>query len=455
VAIAPEGIPRLSQASVDVRVLLFTLAASVASGILFGLAPALQNPRAEDLAGWRALGGRNHLFRLGLVAAQISLSLILLTGAGLLLRSLWNLQQQPLGMRTDRVITAAITLGGKSYSDSVRRVAFFEELEARLQRMPGVTEVAMSNSLPPAGNLMGAMLYAGIDVQGRPRLAEGTGGTVMSRSVTPRYFAALGIPLLRGRGFREEDRDPNQNGVILSDSMARRMFPGDDPLGKQIRPGRIGPWLTVVGVAGNVKNNGLVERDDPEYYEIRKHSGENVERNATAIIRATMDPRVMSRWVRAEVAALDPALPVDIETMQQRVAHLSQRSRFNAVLLAIFAGIGLLLAAIGLYGVISFLVAQRTQEMGVRMALGATPGAITRLVLAHAARWTAAGAVLGVVGALFTARLLQSMLYRVSAADPATIVTVVVMLSGVALLAAWIPSRRAARVDPAQALRQE
>ncbi|MBZ5593866.1 MAG: ABC transporter permease [Acidobacteriia bacterium] len=455
VAIAPEGIPRLNQASVDLRVLLFTLAVSMASSVLFGLAPALQNPRAETLAGWRALGARNHLFRLGLVAAQISVSVILLTSAGLLLRSLWNLQHQPLGMRTDRVITAAVTLGEKSYSKSTSRLAFFEELEARLRRIPGVTELAVSNSLPPAGNLMGTMFYGGIDVQGRPRLAEGSGGTVVSRSVTPRYFAALGIPVLYGRGFREEDRDPNQNLVVLSDSMARRMFPGEGPLGKQIRPGRRGPWLTVVGVAGDVKNNGLVDRGDSEYYEVRKHSGGDVERNATAIILTAMDPRVTARWLRAEVAALDPTLPVDIETMQQRVVHLSQRPRFNAVLLGIFAGIGLLLAAIGLYGVISFLVAQRTQEIGVRMALGATPGAITRLVLVHAARWTAAGAVLGAVGALFAARLLQAMLYQVSEEDPATMVAVVALLSGVALLAAWIPSRRAAHVDPVQALRQE
>jgi ABC-type antimicrobial peptide transport system permease subunit len=211
----------------------------------------------------------------------------------------------------------------------------------------------------------------------------------------------------------------------------------------------------VVGVVGNVKNNGLVERDDPEYYEIRKHSGGGVERNAAAIIRTAMDPRVTSQWVRAEVAALDPTLPVDIQTIHERVGQLAQRPRFNAVLLGIFAGIGVLLAAIGLYGVISFLVAQRTQEIGVRMALGATPGAVTRLVLAHAARWAALGVALGLAGALLTARLLQAMLYQVSAKDPATILAVVALLSGVALLAAWAPSRRAARVDPAQALRQE
>ncbi len=455
VAIAPEGIPRLNQAGLDGRVLLFTLAVSLFSGILFGLAPALENPRAETLAGWRTLGTRHHLFRQGLVAAQVAVSLVLLTGASLLLRSLWNLQNQPLGMRTGSVLTAAVTLGQKSYSDPVRRMAFFEEWETRLRRIPGVAEAAIANSLPPTSNAMLWMLYAAIDVQGRPRFTDGTGGSVVWRSVTPGYFAALGIPILRGRGFREEDRDPDKNVLILSDSLARRMFPGEDPLGKQLRPGRSGPWRTVIGVAGDVKNNGLVDRAGPEYYEVRKHSAGNTGRTAIAIIRTPIDPGIMARQVRAEVASLDPTLPVNLETIEQRVGKLAERPRFNAMLLGIFAGMGLLLAAIGLYGVVSFLVAQRTPEIGVRMALGATPGAIARLVLRLAARWTAIGAVLGVLGSLFALHLLQAMLFQVSARDPWTLAATLVMLSAVALLAAWIPSRRAARVDPVEALRQE
>jgi predicted permease len=455
VAIAPQGIPRLSQATVDLRVLLFTFGISVVSSALFGLVPALQNSKAETRAGGRILGGRRHLFRLSLVAAQISVSAILLTSAGLLLRSLWNLQHQDLGVRAERVFTASVTLGEKAYSEPSRRVAFFEQLEARLRQIPGLTEVAVSSSLPPSGNPLGPMLYAAIDVQGRPRVTDGTGGPVTYRYVTPRYFAALGIPILRGRGFAEKDRDPQQNSVIFSQTLARRMFSGEDPLGKQIRPGRTGPWLTVVGVAGNVKNNGLAGGDDPEYYEVRKHAGDGVGRSAAAIIRTSLNPRLTATWVRAEVAALEPTLPVEIATMQQRVSRFSERPRFNAVLLGIFAGIGLLLAAIGLYGVISFLVAQRTREIGVRMALGATPVAITRLVLAHAARWTTVGAALGIVGALFAVRLLRTMLFQVPAEDPVTVGAVLALLCGVALLAAWVPSRRAATVDPAQALRQE
>ena len=454
VAIAPEGIPRLNQATLDVRVLLFTLAASVGSGLLFGLAPALRSPRAETLGTWRTVGGRHPLFRQTLVAAQISLSLILLAGAGLLLRSLWNLQNQPLGMHSEGVVTAAVSLGRNAYSSPARRLAFFEELEARLRRIPGVSEAALANWIPPEGRREAQMLYALLNVAGRPDDKGGTGGKVVWRSVTPRYFAALGIPILRGRGFQEEDRDPDRSVMILSDSLARRLFPGEDPLGKQVLPGK-GPWRTVVGVAGNVKNNGLIDRDAPEFYEVRKHSPTEIRLGATAIVRSGIDARQVARWVRAEVAAIDPGLPVEIAMLDQQVSRLAARPRFNAMLLGIFAALGVALAAIGLYGLISFSVAQRTQEIGVRMALGATPGGIVRLVLRHAAGWTAAGAAVGAAGALFVTRLLESMLFGVSAKDPWTLAAAVGVLFGAALAAAWIPARHAARVDPAEALRRE
>jgi putative ABC transport system permease protein len=455
VAIAPQGIPRLQQAGLDLRVLLVTLALSVISGIVFGLAPALRTPRAEALTGWRAIGGRTHLFRQALAAAQIAISLILLTGATLLLRSFWNLQNQALGIRTENVLTATVTLGRKDYADPARRAAFFDDLESRLRRAPGVSAFAFTDSLPPSGNLMGSMLYAAIDVQGRPQFKDGTGGPVAWRWITPGYFSALGIPILRGRGFQEEDRAATQSVIILSDTLARRMFPGEDPLGRLIKSGRSGPWRTIVGIAANVKNNGLIERDDPEYYEVRKHSSDSAGRTATAILRGTMDPQALAPWVRAEVAALDPTLPVTIDTLQQRLGRLAARPRFNALLLTLFAAMGLLLAAIGLYGVISFLVAQRTSEIGVRMALGATPGAVARLILGHAARATAAGALLGFGGSLLAVRLLQTMLFRVQARDPWALSAALALLAAVALISAWIPSRRAARLDPVQALRQE
>jgi putative ABC transport system permease protein len=447
VAIAPQGIPRLQQASVDLRVLLFALAVSLASGIAFGLVPAMQQ---HTFARARP---RHYLFRHTLVAAQICASLVLLTGASLLLRSLWNLQNQPLGLRTS-VLTSTVTLGQKSYAEPASQLAFFEELERRLRGIPGVTQLALSDSLPLGGSAR-SMIYSVIDVAGRPRSAEGTGGMVTWRAVTPGYFAALGIPILRGRGFREEDRDPQQNAVILSDALARRMFPGEDRLGKQIQPGRSGPWRTVIGVAGNVKNGALMEPDEPEYYLVRKHAPEPLGRTATAILSGPMDRAALARWVRTTVAALDPGLPVSIETMDQRAGKLAERPRFNAWLLGLFAGMGLVLAAIGLYGVVSFLVAQRTQEIGLRMALGATPGAVARLVLGHAARWTLAGAALGIIGSLLAARLLESMLFHVSTREPWILAASVAVLWAIAMLAAWGPARRAARVDPMRALRRE
>jgi len=455
VEIAPEGIPRLHQAGLDARVLLFALLLSLACGVLFGLAIAFQTPRMETLGAGRSLPGGHHRFRQSLVAVQICVSLVLLAGAGLLLRSLWNLENQPLGIRAENVVTATVTLGRTAYPEPAQRLAIFEEMERRLRGIPGAADVALAESLPPAGNSMGSMLYAAIDVRGRPRFTNGTGGPVEWRWVTPRYFSVLGIPILQGRTFQEEDRDPSRNVVILSDTLARRMFPGENPLGQQIRPGRQGEWLTVVGVAANVKNNGLIERDHPEYYVPRKHSPVNVTAGATAIIRAATTPQAMARSVRAEIATLDATLPVTIETMEQRVGKFAERPRFNALLLAIFASLGVLLAAIGLYGVISFLVEQRTPEIGVRMALGATPGAIARMVLQQAAVWTTAGAALGVIGSLVAVRLLEHLLFQVSAKDPWTFAAAVAVLLGVAFAAAWIPSRRAAHMDPMRVLRRE
>lgn len=454
VAIAPEGIPRLGQATLDVRVLLFTLSLSLGSSVVFGLVPALQTPRTETLAGWRTLGGRQPRFRAFLVASQIALSVVLLAGAGLLLHSLWDLQNQPLGLQPEGALTAAISLPQKTYAAPAARLAFFEELERRLARIPGVTEVALCNRPPITPESREWMIYTGIDVAGQPGYEGGTGGTVTLRMVTPRYFAALGIPVLRGRAFEEADRDPDGAAVIVSDRLARALFPGKEPLGQKLRVfGR--PWMTVVGVAANVKNNGLAESDAPELYQVRKHSAEGIDRSAIALVRTALDHGLIARQVRRQVAALDPTLPVEVANLQQRVERLAQRPRFNAVLLGIFAGLGLALAAIGLYGLISFLVARRTQEIGVRIALGASRGEIFALVLKQAAGWVAAGAAAGLAGAFFSTRFIETLLFGVSGKDPWTLAGAMGVLFAVALVAAWLPARHAAAVDPVEALRQE
>lgn len=454
VAAAPDGIPRLAQAALDLRVLLAAAAVSVISGILSGIAPALMIPGAESLRSARVHGGSPNFFRHSLVSLQIAVSLVLLTGSVLLVKSLWNMQNAPLGMERESLLSVAISLGEARYATPRQQLVFFDESERRLTRVPGFTSVALSDSLPPGG-LTRTMLFAAIDIQGRPRFAEGTGGMVVWRSVTPAYFATLGVPILNGRAFSEADRAPGVNVIIVSRSLASRLFPNEDPLGKQLQVGRAGPWMTVIGVAANVKNSGLTGADDPEYYVPRKHSEADARRRSWFLIKTAADPAVASAVIRRELAAMDSGLPVTIETMSQRVATLAARPRFNALLLSLFAMIGLLLAAVGLYGVVAFLIAQRTQEIGVRVALGATAPQIRRMVLAHASRWTAAGASAGVVASLWSGRYLRSLLFQTPATDPIVIALAASVLLGVSLLAAWLPARRAARLDPMAALRVE
>jgi putative ABC transport system permease protein len=456
-SIAPEGIVRLQQASLDFRVLVFCLGVSLISGLLFGVAPALSKPVPESLAGRNAGTTVRGIFRHALVAGQIAASVILLTGAGLLLRSLWKIQNVPTGLEAQRVVTAQISLAEHRYPEITQQLAFFEQLETRLSRVPGVGVVALSDTLPPSGGMQ-ATFYASIEVPGRSRHAEGTGGMVGWRMVTPNYFPALGIKIVRGRFFTEEDRAPTQNPVILSESLAARMFPNEDPLGKMLRFmafDRQGPWRTVIGIAANVRNNGLISSSDPEFYIPWKNDPEGYVGRAFVIFRTSLNPATLVPWARAEIAGLDPTVPVEFATMSTRVGKLSDRPRFNAILLSLFAAIGVALAALGLYGVVSFFVSQRMQEIGVRVALGATPEGILKMVLLNVALWTAAGGALGLAGAWFCARLLQSLLFEVNAHDPLLLGAALLTLLIVAFLAAWIPARRAAGVDPMVALRYE
>ena len=361
------------------------------------------------------------------------------------------------------MLTANLVLGQQRYSQPAQQQAFFEQLETRLQGVPGVEALAISDSLPPAGTTR-TMIYSVIDVEGRPPAAEGTGGMVIWRAVTPGYFSVLGVPILRGRGFEEGDFNSGENAVILSSTLSGRLFQGEEVIGRRIRPGRSGNWLTVVGIAGNVLNAGLNASSDPEYYIPRKRvvpsapaeqSLSGISRRASLILRSPMDPEEISKWNRREVAALDSTLPVTLETMPQRVGQLAGRPRFNAWLLSLFSTFALCLSALGLYGVMAFLVAQRTPEIGVRMALGATPGVIAKLVLFEAARWTLVGVGFGLLGSWFASQWLNALLFQVSARDPLSVGATLLVLIAVAVAAAWIPSRRAAGVDPMVALRCE
>jgi putative ABC transport system permease protein len=455
---APAGIPYIRQVGLDGRVLAFSFATSLLSGLLFGLAPAFQRPRAEVLGGGHTVDASRGVFRQLLVAAQIGVSLVLLTGASLLLRSLWNLERVPLGMETRQVTTASMVLGQQLDPD--QRRSFFERVESQLRGVPG--SVALTDSLPMSPGH--STLFATIAVEGRPLPQQGTGGNVLWRIVSPEYFSTLNVPILRGRGFNEADRSSSESPVIISESLAKRLFSGEDALGKRIQPNLAPPWFTVIGIARDVKNGAPAAPSAPEYYFVRKHLADyglgnratwNGARNASVIVRSPLDPVAVSDWLRKEIAALDPTLPVEIETMDLHVRHLELEPRFNAFLLTVFAGVGLLLALIGLYGVMAFLVAQRTREIGVRMALGATRGSIVNLVLSQAARWTLLGIVLGVAGSLFATRFIRALLFELPANDYASLVISGLSLLAMAMLAAFIPSRRAARTNPLLALRHE
>lgn len=457
VAIAPEGVPFLHRAGLDFRIAGFAVGISLVCGILFGIVPALQTPRAEALAGRAATGISHNQLRQSLVVTQIAVSLILLASAGLLVRSFWNLLNQPLGMHVSSIVTATIALGEQRYPKPEQQMAFFQQLEARLRRLPGVKVLVMSDTLPPGGWHHDQIL-ASIRVAGRPLPAEGTGGLVAWRWVTPGYFSALNVPLLQGRAFREDDRSSNDHLIIVSQSLAELMFPRQNPIGQHLQPGLEGPWYTVVGVAKNVKNSGLTGEDEPEYYRLRRNRVEDWadwRRGCTIILRTSALPGATAEWLRSEVAALDPTVPVEIATMQQHVNDLADRPRFESALFGLFALVGVLLAAIGIYGVISFMVTQRTQEIGVRMALGATRGDVLRLVTASGVRLVAIGGVAGLLASLLISRTLASLLFGISPDDPLTFVAVALLLVVVALVATWIPARRATQIDPLEALRYE
>ena len=462
-AIAPEGLPRIEEATVDQRVVLFSAAAAVLSGILFGLFPALRRTEGAVLGSARTVGPARGWLRGALVTAQIAISVTLLTGAGLLLRSLDNLERLPMGFESDRVITASFVLGRQRYSRDVEQLALFRELEQRLETLPGVSAAAVSDSIPPFGGTRGRPLST-IDVEGRPQRPEGSGGMVAWRYVTPGYFAAMGIPLRRGRPFSQLDRGAGAYSVVLSERLARLLFPGEDPLGKHIQRGPQGQWFTVVGVAADARNLGAEKTSWPEYYFVRKAVPDvtwaNQEpplgwRGAVVVVRTAVDPKLAASSLRGLFASLDPTLPVAISTMRERLAQGTGRPRFQATLLGAFAAIGVLLAAIGLSGVMSFLVAQRRREIGVRMALGATPGSIVRLTLGFAARSTAAGLIIGGAGAYVATRWLRAQLFQVAPGDPRPLAGAVAVLVLVALIAAAGPARRAAQVDPGTTLRAE
>ena len=454
VDLAPTSIPFLARAGLDIRIASFTVLLSLICAALFGLLPALQTPRAVALAARAVRFRKRSVLRRGLVAGQIAMSMVLLSGAALLLRSFQNVQEQHLGMQTGGGFTVKIALPGFRYDTSQKQMDFYLQAEAAIRRLPGIHAVAISDSVPPGGSQGGR--WSDLAVDGKPHPEQGTGGSVAERTVTPDYFHSLNIPIVRGRNFTEEDRRSMEPLIVISRLMATRMFPGEDPIGRRIHTVHANVTYTVVGVAENVKNGGLVEPDEPEIYFLRSSIADYWgERVPLLIVDSVLSPKAAIPWVRSQIAQLDPTVPTKFETLNEQVSKLADRPRFETALLGFFAFTGLVMAVIGLYGVIAFMAAQRTQEIGVRMALGASRFDILRLILREGVRLIALGTAVGIVAALVMSQLLRSLLYQVGPRDPASFIMVTLLLALVALAATLVPARSAMKTDPMQALRCE
>ena len=460
IAIAPATIPYLAQTRLDLRIVGFTVLLAILCGGLFGLAPALQRPNRDALNGRLSTLVSHATLRQSLVIAQIAASMVLLAGAMLLVRSFRNLENQHLGMRDDSTLTVSVSLGEHNYPTPQSQMTFFQELQRRLQFGPGVSTVATTDSLPPASE-HDVTRYDLIEISGRPPAHRETGAVVTYRLVSPNYFGVLDIPIVQGKGFSDQELTSSEHFIVLGKLLASLLFPGENAVGQRIRFGSHADdvWYTVVGVAANVKNGGLTGEEKPEYYVLRRNRAEDWDRGGTwgrtsvVVVRSALPPEEMSGWIRSQVAALDPTLPVDIATLRQRVAKLADQPRFQTTLVSFFAAAGLVLAMIGLYGVIAYLVAQRTQEIGVRMALGADKGDILRLVMGRSLRLIVAGIAVGLAAALAATRVLSSLLYSIGPHDPVTFGLVTLLLVLVAIVAALIPARSATSVNPIVALR--
>ena len=454
-AFAPEGVPMFQQVSLDVRAVVAALVLSAGAALFNGLWPSLSAPRAESIQASRTAGSIRPWARFSFVAIQIGLTFALIGSSMLLLRSLWNMQNLALGFDADRVLSASITLNNARYPKPDQQVAFFERVLQDASNTPGTVAAALSDSLPPSGQ-MRSMVYAAIEVEGRPLPRQGTGGMIPWRSVTPGYFEALRIPIVRGRGFTKEDRASAARVMIVSESLARKLFPNEDALGKRLRPG-LGDqvWHTVVGIARDVRNGGITTPADPEFYMLRRTSERDAMRRSFLVFRTQMPSASAAAYIRERIGVIDRELPVTIATMNERVSQLSARPRFTAFLLVAFGALAMLLAAVGLAGVAGYLVTERTRDIGVRMAVGATPANVRSEVLSEAARWVLAGTALGAFMSAGTARLISSFLFGVIPADPWAWSATMFVLAIVSGLAVLRPANRAARIDPMVALRSE
>jgi len=457
VAMKPADLPRLEAISVDARALLFTLAVSVLTGLVFGLAPVWQAARvnvsdALKEGGRGEAGAAKHRLRSALVVIEMALALVLLAGAGLLIRSFWQLRNVQPGFNPDNLMTMRIELPESRYQRAPAQAQYRRALLEEVNSLPGA-QAALVSETP----LSGEYLTHDFLVEGQ-QLSAGEEPDVQTLSVEGDYFRVMQIPLLSGRDFTSQDNENAPLVGIINRSLARRFFNEEDPLGKRVRWARGDPknWITIVGVAGDIKHSGLDEPEEPALYTPYPQSGAAWKRWMNLVVRSESDAAELAGAVKSRVWRVDGLIPVTrARTMMEVMGASVEARRFNMLLLGVFAAVAMLLAAVGIYGVMSYAVTQRTREIGVRIALGARPRDVIGMVVVRGLILTSIGAAAGVALSLALTRLMSGMLFGVGAKDPLTFASVSLLLAGVALLACYIPARRAAKVDPMVALRCE
>jgi putative ABC transport system permease protein len=457
---APDSVPRTDEIGVGLPVLAFTIAVSIAAVFLFGLAPLAQVSE-RNLANWirgagqRSIRGGGQTLRKGLVIAEIALAVILVIGSGLMIRAFWKLQQVNTGFEPSGLVSFSLNLPGVKYK-APERLQFANALQEKIARLPGVTSASLASGLPPLRRINAN----DTEIEGYQQTPDSPAQNVDYWNIVGTdYFKTMKIRLLEGRTFEpQDDNDKAMPVVVVNQALAKRFWKGS-PIGRRVNPTFADPkvWFTIVGVVEDTKNAGMDKPAGPELYmQVRQVANNFLGGNLNFVVRAANESAALESSIRQVVRELDPSLPVySLRTMNEVVSRSMVQSRFLALLLATFSGIALFLAAIGIYAVMAYSVAQRTQEIGVRMALGAQQLHVLRLIFGQSLMMLVTGAAIGVAGAFALTRLMRTLLFEVSASDPLTYVSVVGVLTIVALVACYIPARRAAKVDPLIALRYE
>src|SRR5215510_9750641 len=460
VSLSADTIPRAHEISIDPRVAGFTLLVSVLTGVLFGLAPALQVSRPDltdalKESGRTTAGFRRNRLRSALIVSEVALSLVLLAGAGLMIRSFAKLNEVDPGFKPGEVLTLGVAFLPTKYPQDEQVAQTFLQILERAANAPGILSAGAISDLPATGS----NISDSFTIEGRPPIAKEAEPSTEYHIVTPRYFESMGIPLLSGRDFAQTDTRQSPNVVVINDVFARRHFAGENPLGHRLKfQGQERDPLLIVGVVGNVRNIALDVQTTPEAYVpfLQDPLFTNYQRSMTIVARSKSDVGAIAGTLRAALTSVDKNLPVyRLKPMTEHLRDSLSRRRFNLILLSIFSCVALALAAIGIYGVISYGVTQRTHEMGIRMALGAKPRDVLKLVVRQAMVLVLGGVGMGLLASWGLTRLMKGLLFSISVTDPMTFAAIAVLMTFIALLACVIPARRATKVDPLVALRYE